>query len=168
MTTKKQQTANLLGATVLALYDELRLAVESYTGRTGESPSAVVILGHQPGISNDQLSKLVNITHTGTVRLVDRLVEDGLVERRSSRLDKRSKALYLTASGEAAREEILKAREVKMSSALNQLTSEECNSLNSILGKLLVEVSRDDTHKLSICRLCDANSCPNCPILVSV
>lgn len=168
MNKNKQETANLLGATVLGLNDELRQAVESYTGRTGESSSAIVILGHQPGISNDQLTKLLELSHTGTVRLIDRLVTDGLVKKQKGDIDKRSTALFLTDLGKTARKEILKARETKLGKVLNGLTEEESKVLKSLLGKLLQEVAQNDNHKLRICRLCDSESCPNCPIHVAV
>jgi hypothetical protein len=40
--------------------------------------------------------------------------------------------------------------------------------LTRVLEKLLRAVSRDDEHKLRICRLCDGDACEDCPIHVSV
>jgi len=168
MSKENQQTANLLGAAVLALHDELRLAVESFTGRTGESSAALVVLGHQPGLSNDQLTQLLNLTHTGTVRLIDRLAEDGLVERRKGVHDKRAIALFLTEQGHNARKEILSAREDRMLSVMAGLSQNETKALNTILAKILLKASPDDLQKLRNCRLCDADACPDCPIYVAV
>lgn len=162
------RTANLLGAAVLALYDELRGALEGTTGRAGEGPAALVVLGHQPGLSNDALSRLLGLTHTGSVRLIDRLISDGLVERRASALDRRGVALFLTPAGEAARLQVLTARQQVLAPLVDRLTSQEQVQLGDLLGKLLQTTARDDTHKLRICRLCDSGACGRCPIHVPV
>lgn len=162
------RTANLLGATVLGLFDELKSTVERRTGRSGEGPAALVVLGHQPGLSNEALSRLLGLTHTGSVRLIDRLVADGLVERRASKFDRRGVALFLTAAGETARREIIAAREALMMSLVAPLSKSERRQLDDLLAKLLQGVARDDTHKLRICRLCDGPACGECPIHVPV
>ncbi len=167
-TDEKRRTANLLGAAVLGLHDELRTAVERSSGHSGETPSAIVAIGHQPGLSNDRLSQLLGLTHTGTVRLIDRLVADGLVERREAPHDRRGVALYLTPDGEALRGAILSAREAAMVPVLARLNKDERKTLARLLGKMLKTVSRDDTHKLRICRLCDGPACGKCPIRVAV
>lgn len=168
MTDEIPRTANLLGAAVLGLHDELRLAVERRTGRSGEAPAAIVALGHQPGLSNDGLSRLLGLTHTGTVRLVDRLMADGLVERRAAVRDRRGVALHLTGAGKAARRQVLAERGAVLQRLVAQLDSTEQAALAALLGKLLQAVGRDDTHKLRICRLCDGSVCRDCPILVPV
>ncbi len=168
MTNRTLRTSNLLGAAVLGLHDELRAAVEQSSGHSGETPSAIVAVGHQPGLSNDRLSQLLGLTHTGTVRLIDRLVADRLMERRPAAHDKRGVALYLTSKGKALREEILKAREAAMQPVLARLNAGEQKTLAILLGKMLQTVSRDDTHKLRICRLCDGPACGKCPIEVAV
>lgn len=162
------RAANLLGAAVLGLHDELRQTVETRSGRAGEGPAALNAIGHQPGLSNDALSRLLGLTHTGTVRLVDRLVADGLVERRPAAHDRRGVALYLTVAGKSARREILKVREAALAPLVSRLSAREQKTLSTLLGKLLAAVSRDDTHKLRICRLCDSRACGDCPILVPV
>ncbi|NKB49882.1 MAG: MarR family transcriptional regulator [Alphaproteobacteria bacterium] len=168
MTDQTLNTVNRLGAAVLGLHDELRAAVERSSGHSGETPAAIVAVGHQPGLSNDGLSRLLGLTHTGTVRLVDRLVAEGFAERRAAVHDKRGVALHLTARGAALRRRILKARETALIPVLARLDEEEQASLAALLDKMLQTVSRDDAHKLRICRLCDGPACGECPIRVAV
>lgn len=168
MTDDISRTSNLLAAAVLGLHDELRLAVERRSGRSGEAPAAIVALGHQPGLSNDALSRLLGLTHTGTVRLIDRLVADGLVERRTVEQDRRGVALHLTKAGAKARRKILSEREAVMRPLVSQLKKSERAALTTVLAKLLRAVGQDDARKLRICRLCDSEACPACPILVPV
>ncbi len=162
------RAANLLGAAVLGLHDEIKKTVEERTGHSGETSAAVTALGHQPGLSNDGLSSLLDLTHTGTVRLVDRLVADGLVEKRQSALDKRSVALFLTARGKSVRRQILADREAALAPLVSNLSDADQKSLANLLSMLLNAVAQDDVHKLRICRLCDAVACGDCPIRVEV
>ena len=168
MSEESRRTANLLGAAVLGLHDELRRAVEQRSGHSGEASAALVALGHQPGLSNDALSRLLGLTHTGSVRLIDRLLAEGLVERRPAAHDRRAVALHLTAAGERLRREILDAREAALLPLVSRLGARDQASLARLLERLLTVVSRDDTHKLRICRLCDGGACTDCPILVPV
>ena len=57
------------------------------------------------------LSIGVGLSHAATVRLVDRLAAEGLVERREHFTDGRTRSLYLTAAGMVASDEVLSSRD---------------------------------------------------------
>jgi MarR family transcriptional regulator for hemolysin len=62
----------------------------------------VVVLGRYPeGIRQTQLADELGIEGPSLVRLLDRLVEDGLVERREDPADRRAKIVQLTPAGAA-------------------------------------------------------------------
>ena len=82
--------------------------------------------------------------------------------------DRRGVALHLTAAGEGVRRAILAEREAAQAPLVSRLSEREQRTLGRLLGKLLTGVSRDDTHKLRICRLCDSAACTDCPIRVPV
>lgn len=165
--TDPKRTANLLGAAVLALHDEMRCAAERIAGRSGESPAALVALGHLPGLSNEGLRHLLALSHPGSVRLIDRLVEDGLVERRQCSTDGRAVALHLTAAGARARDDILAERETVLFGLVEQLSAKDQVRLARVLENLLRAILRDDKHKLRICRMCDVDACEDCPFQAS-
>ena len=77
-----KRTLNLLGALALSIVDALNTVVEANAGYGGEAPAALVTLGAEPGISINTLRQILNLSHPGTVRLIDRLESQGLVERR--------------------------------------------------------------------------------------
>ena len=85
-------TTNLLGALTRALSDRIESQMKKQFKRTGESAAAVIFIGYTPGISVEALRQVLSLSHPGTVRLVDRLAEDGLVERRKTK-DGRAVAL---------------------------------------------------------------------------
>lgn len=59
--------------------------------------STLTLVGANPGLTQTALSRAVGIERSSTVTVIDGLEKRGLVERR--RPDRRSHALYLTASG---------------------------------------------------------------------
>ncbi|MGH9626822.1 MAG: MarR family winged helix-turn-helix transcriptional regulator [Bryobacteraceae bacterium] len=59
----------------------------------------MIVIGHAPTMSIDQLSRILRLSHACAVRLVDRLVERNLVENRPSALDRRIISLALTTDG---------------------------------------------------------------------
>lgn len=63
------RTANLLGAAGLAVADRIEAAARAVLHRAGETPAALVVIGHGTGPSNDQLRRVLGLSHPGAVRL---------------------------------------------------------------------------------------------------
>lgn len=157
------RTANLLGVVGLAVADRIEDVARDVLSRAGETPAAVVVIGYGLGPSNDQLRRILGLTHAGSVRLVDRLVADGLVERRAGR-DRRTIALFLTERGGTLREELLKGRLAAIRPMLTPLTDAERAVLTSLLAKMLSGMDTTDLERCNLCRLCDDRVCVDCPI----
>src|SRR5262245_282193 len=97
------RTENLLEAPAPALAERGRSASEHATGLGAGAPAAVVsISGFLDGQSVNSLALVLGMSHAGTVRLVDRLQADGLVERRRGAEDGREVRLVATRAGRAA------------------------------------------------------------------
>jgi MarR family transcriptional repressor of emrRAB len=158
-----ERTANLLGAVGLAIADRIEETARDILNHAGETPAALVVIGYGFGPSNDQLRRVLGLSHPGSVRLVDRLVADNLVERRKAR-DKRAIALYLTAEGASLREELLTGRLAAIKSLLNPLAESEQEGLAALLHKILSSMDATDLERCTLCRLCDNRVCSNCPI----
>ena len=157
------RTANLLGAVGLAVADRIEKVALDVMSRAGETPAALVVIGSGTGPSNDQLRRILDLSHPGTVRLVDRLEADGLVERREGK-DKRSIALFLTKKGYAARDKLLAGRIAAIGSLLDPLDDHEQEALAALLHKLLAAIPESDLDKCHLCRMCDNGVCTDCPI----
>jgi MarR family transcriptional repressor of emrRAB len=157
------RTANLLGVVGLAVADRIEETAREILSRAGETPAALVVIGHGTGPSNDRLRHVLGLSHPGTVRLVDRLVADGLVERREGR-DRRAIALYLSERGHAVREELLKGRLAAIGPLLAPLTDAEQEQLAALLHKMLSSMETTDMQRRTLCRLCDDRICTDCPI----
>jgi len=157
------RTANLLGVVGLAVADRIEGTARDILKHSGETPAALVVIGYGLGPSNEQLRRILGLSHPGSVRLIDRLVADGLVERRDAR-DKRAIALYLTEKGTALREKLLNGRIAAIRPFLTRLTEAEQESLAALLHTMLSSMETTDLERCTLCRLCDDRVCTNCPI----
>jgi MarR family transcriptional repressor of emrRAB len=156
---------NLLGAAALAVADRLD---ETLTHGERGGLSGVAALVHirlRPGQAIEFLARVLALSHSATVRLVDRLQADGLVERRSGR-DGRSVALFVTPAGETTAVEALRRRNEALAEALVPLSAKERHRLAILLEKLLAGLTGDRWNARHICRLCDFPACtrPYCPV----
>ena len=158
-----ERTANLLGVIALAVAEGIEGVSRQVLNRTGESAAALVVIGYNRGPSNDELRKILGLSHSGTVRLIDRLVDDGLVERRQGR-DGREIALFVSKRGRNLREKILKKRLAAISPYVEPLSGAEKKALTKLLSKMLSAMEPSDLKRQSLCRLCDTRVCTECPI----
>lgn len=157
------RTTNLLGALALALTDRIKSGMKNILDRSGETAAAIVVLGYAPGLSVEILRQVLDLSHPGTVRLIDRLEEDNLVERRKAS-DSRAVALHLTRKGSKLRQHLMASRLDTLEAGLKGLTADERLVFGDLLGKVLANLPETEMAKHRICRLCDVRTCSDCPI----
>lgn len=159
------RSSNLLGALATALGDELEAATRGATAHGAAFPAALVSVHWAPGVSIEELRRVLGLSHSGTVRLLDRLEREGTLERRAGR-DGRSVSLHLTAAGRRQARAVLDQRRRAMDRALALLGPAERAQFVRLIEKLLGGLTRDREHSDHICRLCDEAACPDatCPV----
>lgn len=155
---------NVFGAFSLALVDEILHDTTLQAPEAGPAGSALALIRHVPGLSIRTLAELVALTHAGAVRLADRLESQGLIERRPHATDGRTRALYLTSAGEKACSSVLQARDRVLARGFAALTHDEQQTLGVLAERMLRAAVRDESHAYRVCRLCDYNNCPDCPV----
>ena len=155
--------ANLLGALSLAVMDRIEQGARDVIGRGGETPAALVVIGYGQGMTNDTLRRILGLSHSGAVRLVDRLVSDRLVERRRG-MDGREVALHLTSAGAATRNDLMASRISAVGSLLEVLSPAETKQLGSLIRELLARLDTSELDRFTICRMCDDRVCTKCPL----
>jgi DNA-binding MarR family transcriptional regulator len=155
--------ANVLGAFGLVLADRLAGAAERVGGASAAA-ALVSLNGTRAGARIDGVARICGLSHSGAVRLVDRLAAEGLVERRRG-ADQRSTALYLTPAGRRAARRVLTDRIAAMHSVLALLTADQQADLVAA-GKAALEQLVADEGR--VCRLCDLDACGRsrgrCPV----
>ncbi len=164
MSSDDARLTNLLGALALAIGDLEREATEAVAGRGAGAAAALVTLHANPGLAIEELRVALDLTHSGGVRLVDRLVRDGLLERRPA--TGRRLALHLTRRGTRAARAALRAREQAVETALAALDPSERRLLAPLVEAMLARLTDSRARAWSICRLCDDRVCPleRCPV----
>jgi MarR family transcriptional regulator, negative regulator of the multidrug operon emrRAB len=145
----------------LTLADELHAAAAAVAGHGASGPAALVLLGDLAGGATiEELRRALGLTHSGTVRLVDRLVAGDLVERRVGG-DARSLSLHLTPAGRRTSRRVLAARETVLERALIALEPRQRAGFERSLDAVLHELRG---QRRRICRLCDTGACGRCPV----
>ena len=166
------RAANVLGALALVLTDRISDAVEDAAVQAETGAVALSALRHvlPPDPSIDLVRQVLGLTHSGTVRLVDRLEAAGQVRRGSGR-DGRTRTVALTAAGRRAATRVTRERAGELHAALAVLTSDEQEQLADLAGRVLAGLRRDDAGgqiERWTCRLCDTTACGRlqgrCPV----
>ena len=78
---------------------------------------AVHFINRQPGLTVNTLLAVLGVTKQSLNRVLRSLIEDGLVESRVGRTDKRERHLFLTASGQTLERELSDAQRARMRAA---------------------------------------------------
>lgn len=158
-------TANTLGALALTLADRVTTATTTAAEHGASMPAALVTLRFESGLSIEQLRCALGLTHSGGVRLVDRLAADGLVERRPGA--GRRVTLVLTDAGRRAAQRAIDARRGALEPLLDALSASEAAQLQVLVAKLLEALVSGEDEARRTCRLCDGDACPDerCPLV---
>ncbi|AYG64919.1 MULTISPECIES: MarR family transcriptional regulator [unclassified Rhizobium] len=158
---------NLFGAMSLALVDKMEKAFADETGHGPSAIAAIVQIGTEPGITIETLRRMIALSHSATVRLVDQLVASDLVLRAGGvEGDKRARSLQLTESGRALFGRSLAARRAVIDRAFKALKPEETEQLGRLIEKLLPALVDLGDDQDVVCRVCDQGVCDQdrCPI----
>lgn len=155
---------NLLGAFALAVADRIRGEAEGMVGHSGAAAAALVTIAQFPDRTVEDLRRAVGLSQPAAVRVVDRLVADGLVERRVAGRGP-AVALSTTSAGRRRARRILELRRRVLAEALPELSPAEARTLSEVLERGLARMS--DTPGTTICRLCDMGRCRRvaCPVV---
>jgi DNA-binding MarR family transcriptional regulator len=152
----------LLGVATLAAHDALSAALAA-----GETRTAIVVhLSEHPGGSVEALRRVLGLSQPATVRAVDGLVRDGLVERGPGP-DRRSHALRPTSAGRRMARRALAARMEALRPLIAELDDASRARLGAGLEALVGGLADDRPGALHTCRLCDRKACcagPGCPL----
>ncbi len=166
MRAEELRDLNVIGAFALALADDFKGAMQDLADGNESTCSALIVIGQESGLSVDRLSKILRLSQPGTVRLIDRLAEARLVERKTGG-DRRSVALRLTEAGKRQVKSLLVGRQHALVQALRELDPAERQILAAIADKVLRGVNHTPVACDRRCRLCDDDTCPDetCPMV---
>jgi MarR family transcriptional regulator, negative regulator of the multidrug operon emrRAB len=161
----RRRTANLLGATALAVSDALIGGATGAAGTSASGAAALVVLDASPGLSVTELGRRVGLSQSAAARMVDSLEADGLALRGPGL--GRSVTVQPTPDGRRAVRQILAARGAPLTEMVGGLDDDEQAALAGLLEKLLTQIYGNVGNSQLICRLCDRPRCTagaGCPV----
>jgi len=163
---------NVVGALVVALGDRMRDAAEESAGMGGAFPAALVSLHEWAGGRTiETLAGGLRLSHSRTVRVIDRLEAAGLATRARDPVDGRGVLIRLTPAGRRAGARVLDARAGALEASLDSLPRAARRELAAIAEELLAAATTGRRAAGAICRLCDARACGHdvgrCPVTLA-
>src|SRR4051795_3661021 len=93
-------------------------------------------LHRRPGASLSELAEMMEVEKATAGRMIDRLVANGWVERRTARDDRRVKRVYLTDDAERVHKRIWRVAEETVDAALADLSARERTQLMSLMQRV--------------------------------
>lgn len=115
-------------------------------GLTRSHWRAVVYIWRTPGISQTELSEILDVSRMGVTGLIDRMETKGLVSRRDDAKDRRVKRIYLTESTTGLIPIITKLGSETIDDFLTGIDDAE----REVMTRLLQKVKENGAHLLSL------------------
>lgn len=116
-----------------------------HVGGTGQQWTALSVIAHRPGITQGMLAERLEVEPITACRMVDRMEQAGLVERRRDPADRRVWQLFTTREAEPVAR-ILQAEGLELlAQATKGFSTEELTTLLALLGR-----ARDNLSALEL------------------
>jgi DNA-binding MarR family transcriptional regulator len=98
---------------------------------------AIHFIRRSPGTTVTNLLAILGVTKQSLNRVLRTLVDDGLVDARVGKKDKRERNLYLTEQGQALEEELSAAQRARMRDAYRQAGPAAVQGFRSVLEAMM-------------------------------
>lgn len=119
----------------LRIQDDMTKTLEPFGLRTGTFAALAVVAG-RPGISQSDLSEVLNIKRSGVVVVVDELERAGVLKRKPVKGDRRTNALTITAAGRRLWDKVEKAVQDHEAALFRDLAPDEIAQLRDLLTRV--------------------------------
>jgi DNA-binding MarR family transcriptional regulator len=103
---------------------------------TRQQAAVVLNIAGNEGVSQAEVATWLGIEPIALVRMLDKLHEEGLVERRAHPTDRRVRTLWLTSAARPVVERILAVNEAIRHEAFGSLAPKTCEALLNVLGQI--------------------------------
>lgn len=120
------------------------------SGATGPQWRTLKILERREGLNQGQLAEQLEVEPITCCRMIDRLEEAGLVERRRDPADRRAWQIFLTDKARPVLDELHTIAGEMIDAALNGLDAAQrdalVDSLNTIRSNMTIQDNREAAH----------------------
>lgn len=158
--------ANILGALALLIQDRVQARWQEELDLSPMAAAALAQIEQEPGCTIELVANRIGLSHSATVRVIDKLAERDLVSKDRARQDARAQSLKLTKAGKRMAQQLHGARNQVTDDLLSLIQPQQVAALQSAVGAILHEAITTRREGDVTCRVCDENRCrPEiCPI----
>lgn len=110
---------------------------------------AIHFINRKPGLTVNDLLNILGVTKQSLNRVLRQLVEDGLVDSRIGKQDRRQRNLYLTEAGEALEHELSDAQRKRMRKAYSNAGPEAVQGFRTVLEQMIDPSLREKVLSLA-------------------
>jgi MarR family transcriptional regulator for hemolysin len=124
---------------------QMRNAFDQSVGAIGVTRSQwslLVVVSRHPGATQRTIAEALEMTEAATGRAIDRMVQDGLLERRTKPDDRRAHAVHLTAKAEPLLHSLLQIAERNEAVAFAGLDDGELEQLCVLLDRVYANLTK--------------------------
>lgn len=159
------RTANLVAVFAALVGDALAATAPAGADRGVSETAALITIASYPGQTITILARILGLSHSAAVRVVEKLGREGLVAVDRGR-DRREVTVVATAAGAAMTAAILARRRARLVTMLGPLDAAETATLAGLMEKIIGAETRSPEQGDRICRFCDLANCPQdrCPV----
>ena len=111
-------------------------------GVTRSQWTVIVVVSGKPGVTQRVVAEALEISEASAGRLIDRLVTEGLVERRPKEDDKRAHAVFLTEAGKKLTGKLAELGRQSESAAFDGIPTEDLRKLENLLETIAGNLAR--------------------------
>ncbi|PVH27440.1 MarR family winged helix-turn-helix transcriptional regulator [Pararhodobacter oceanensis] len=130
----------------LLIQDDMAETLAPFGLRTGTFSALAVVIA-SPGISQNDLSEVLDIKRSGVVVVVDELESAGVLKRKPVKGDRRTNALTVTAAGRRLWQKVEAEVRAHEAALFAGLTPEEITQLRELLGRVRKGPKTDAEHR---------------------
>lgn len=141
-------TEDYIGVVISDVARLLRTEFDRRVRRLGITRAQWLVLTRlhrRPGASLSELAEMMEVEKATAGRMIDRLVANGWVERRTARDDRRVKRVYLSADAERVHRRIWRVAEQTVDAALADLSARERKQLMDLLSRIKATLVSGET-----------------------
>lgn len=107
----------------------------------------IAAVSHTPGATQRAIANMLEVTEVTAGRMIDRLCEDGLLERRENPQDRRGYCVYLTPAAKPLLDQLGEAAAAYEASAFAGLSDEDLSRLNAVLDIIARNIAVPQRHE---------------------
>lgn len=158
--------ANWLGTLAVLIQDRVEARWQAELDLSPMSAAALVQVEQEPGAAIELVAKTIGLSHSATVRLIDKLVARDLVAKDRAAEDQRAQSLKLTRAGKRMAAQLHAIRNRVTDDLLGLLPPAEGAALGNAIATILHRAVTTKQEGDQVCRVCDEGRCREeiCPI----